>query len=80
MITCRELTELLMEFVSGELPPERHEHIEKHLHLCSPCMILVETYRYTITLSRNLPRQPLPPACEQRLRAAVKKNCSEGLA
>ncbi len=75
MINCRELAELLLDFVTGELPADRHEHIEHHLVVCPPCMYLLESYRHTISLSRQLTSAPLPPPCEQRLRAAVEKHC-----
>ncbi len=33
MMTCRELAELLIDFVSGELAPEHQERVEQHLGL-----------------------------------------------
>jgi anti-sigma factor RsiW len=77
MITCRELAELLLEFLSDELPPDRQEHVKHHLGVCPPCVHLVETYRITIRLSRQLPCEPLPSRCEQRLRAALEKGSQE---
>jgi anti-sigma factor RsiW len=77
MITCRELAELLLEFETGELPPDRQERIERHLVVCSPCMCLVESYRHTISLSRRLPCAPLPAPFEARLRAVVEKHCQD---
>jgi anti-sigma factor RsiW len=72
MITCRELAELLIDFVAGELSPERRAQLEQHLQCCPPCVAYVETYRLTITLTRRLPCAPLPPQLEQRLRAVLE--------
>jgi anti-sigma factor RsiW len=74
MMTCRELTELLLDFVSGELPKDKMEHIQAHLNVCPPCLAIMNTYRLTIQLTRRLPCSPLPPPCEQRLRAAVAEH------
>jgi anti-sigma factor RsiW len=71
MMTCRELTELLIDFVSGELAPEHMEQIREHLAWCPPCVTFVETYQLTIRLTRQLPPVPVPPGLECRLRAAL---------
>jgi anti-sigma factor RsiW len=72
MITCRELVDLLIDFVSGELPPERHQRIEQHLRCCPGCLTYLETYQLTIRLTRRLPCQPLPPELADRLRQALE--------
>ena len=73
MITCRELTELLIDFLSGDLPPEHKTRIQKHLDCCPPCVTYLETYQVTIRISRQLPCQPMPPQLVQRLREALEK-------
>ena len=71
MITCRQLAELLIDFVSGELPDDQRQHIERHLRNCPPCVTYLETYQLTIKLTRQLPCEPMPPQLVQRLRAAL---------
>jgi anti-sigma factor RsiW len=71
MITCRELVEQLLEFVSNELPPDCCDRIRAHLGTCPLCVVLVETYQLTIHLTRKLPRAPLPAKFQERLRAAL---------
>jgi anti-sigma factor RsiW len=71
MFTCRELVELLCEFIEGELPDDKHQLIEEHLGRCPPCAVYVETYLLTITMSRQLPCSPLPPQLAQRLRETM---------
>jgi predicted anti-sigma-YlaC factor YlaD len=73
MMTCRELTELLLDFVSGELTQEDVQRIKDHLKVCPPCVVILNTYRLTIQLTRQLPPQPMPPPCEQRLLAAISE-------
>jgi anti-sigma factor RsiW len=72
MMTCRDFVELLIEFLHGELSPEQRAEVETHLGLCPPCVRYLETYRLTITITRQLPPAPLPTSCEQRLRAALE--------
>jgi anti-sigma factor RsiW len=73
MISCRELAEFLIDFVSDELPAEHRDHIEQHLKLCPPCVAYLESYRMTIRLTRRLPCAPLPPELEKRLRAVLEE-------
>ena len=43
MMTCRELAELLIDFVSGDLTPEHRGRFEEHLGACPPCVAFLET-------------------------------------
>jgi anti-sigma factor RsiW len=79
MMTCREFVELLLEFLSGELTADQSQRIKEHLDACPPCVAILQTYRITIELTRRLPCNPLPPSCEQRLRAAVTEQWKQQL-
>ena len=70
-MNCRELAELLIDFVSGDLPPEHHKLLQEHLGECPPCVTYLETYQMTIRITRKLPCQPLPEAFKERLRKAM---------
>jgi anti-sigma factor RsiW len=70
-MTCRQLIELLIDFVSDELPQEHRALVEQHLRRCPPCETYLKTYEMTIKLTRQLPCQPLPPQLVERLRAAL---------
>jgi len=77
MMSCHELAELLIDYVSGEMPEEHRERFERHLQACEPCLVYLRTYRETIFLSRKLPVEPLPKACEHRLRAVIAEMLKE---
>lgn len=68
---CRELAELLVDYVAGDLAPEMADHIKHHLCECGPCVRFVETYQVTIKLTRKLPCAEMPPELMQRLKDAV---------
>jgi anti-sigma factor RsiW len=72
-MTCREMAELLIDYVSGELAPELSDHIRQHLCRCPPCGVYLETYQLTIKITRQLPPAPVPPELMARLRAAVEQ-------
>jgi anti-sigma factor RsiW len=72
-MTCRSLAEVLLEYVSGELPPEESDRIRQHLCRCPPCVHYLETYQLTIKLTRQLPPAPVPAELLRRLREAVSR-------
>jgi anti-sigma factor RsiW len=67
MMTCRQLAELLLDFISGELHADHAAEINEHLHGCSSCVAFVHSYRVTITMTQQLPPVPLRSEFAQRL-------------
>ncbi len=53
MMTCRELTEFLIDYHSGELPPEERARFEAHLTECADCVQYLRSYEETIRLARG---------------------------
>ena len=73
-MNCRELAELLLDFLNNELPADFCERIRQHLAECPPCVIYLETYQITIKLSRQLTPPKLPEGLAQRLQAMLKQH------
>jgi anti-sigma factor RsiW len=73
MMTCRQLVELLIDFVSGELPEADRALVKKHLDDCPPCLVYLETYQLTIRVSRQLPPHPLPASLLEQLAACLRE-------
>lgn len=69
MIRCREVVELLCDFLGDELTVEQRRDVELHLCQCQKCVIYIETFRLTIRLSRCLEDKPLPSSLAEKLRA-----------
>ena len=71
-MTCRELTELLLDYVGGDLSEEMCTTIRSHLAACEHCVHFVETYRVTIQISRTLPASVPPESILERLRKSLE--------
>ncbi len=71
MISCRELVGLLDDIVSDELPSDRRNHVDQHIHHCPSCSALLESYTHVITLTRRLSPTPVPDGVLQRLTATL---------
>ena len=73
-MTCRDLAELLCDYVGGELSDDLCCTIRTHLDCCVECVHFVETYRLTIQISRRLPAAEPPTALLEKLRQALDKD------
>jgi anti-sigma factor RsiW len=71
MISCRELAELLIDYVDENLSTEQWLTLEQHLEKCASCQTFVTTYRLTINVTRKLAERPLPAELAQKLRVAL---------
>lgn len=72
-MTCRELAEQLLDFLSGELTQEYRAQVEEHICCCPHCEAFVHSYKITVTLTRKLPSRPLPSGLSQRLNNLLKE-------
>ena len=54
-LTCRELVELVTDYLEGALPGAEVERFESHLAICPGCSTYVDQFRETIRLTGTLP-------------------------
>ena len=54
MITCKECTDFLVDYLDGELEEATEKAFERHLKLCPPCVGYLESYKKTIALGRRV--------------------------
>jgi anti-sigma factor RsiW len=50
-ISCREVVELVTDYLDGALSPQDVERMEAHLAACPPCVTYVEQVRTTRRLA-----------------------------
>ena len=67
MLRCRDIVELLGEYLDGELDPATAEALKAHLADCRECTAFINTYRGTVRAARQLREEQIPPALRERL-------------
>jgi len=72
-ISCREMVDLLVDYLDGKLSRETTKELQEHLSGCSPCISFINTYRKTITLSQKLKCESIPPELQRRLRDFLRE-------
>ena len=72
MTKCRDVANLLHDYVEGALEPSVSQQLDAHLADCPGCVASIKTYQKTIELSKDLRCEDIPPALQQRLRSFLK--------
>jgi anti-sigma factor RsiW len=52
-VTCREFAEFMVDYFSGELPPDARAIFERHLSVCENCGRYLTSYRESVTLGQR---------------------------
>jgi predicted anti-sigma-YlaC factor YlaD len=71
-VECRQIAELLGDYLEGTLPRATRDLIDFHIDGCPPCVAFLNTYRGTVKATRTLPDVPIPPELKKRLLAVLK--------
>jgi predicted anti-sigma-YlaC factor YlaD len=66
-LACKEVVELVSDYLEGVLLPEKHAALEEHLAGCSGCTNYVEQVRLTIGMLRTLAQEPVFPETKEEL-------------
>lgn len=67
MPTCRDLTELVTDYLEGRMGLAERVRFRWHLGMCLSCHAYVRQMRRTIALLGELPEEPVPAAVRAEL-------------
>ena len=71
-LSCRELVELVTDYLEGALSTADRARFEAHVAVCHGCTTYVEQMRQTLALLGTLPDDALSREAEDELRAAFR--------
>jgi anti-sigma factor RsiW len=71
-IECRQIADLLGDYLDGTLPKRTRELLEWHIEGCPPCVAFVNTYRGTVNAAARLREAQIPPELKQRLLSVLR--------
>jgi anti-sigma factor RsiW len=75
MMTCRELTDFLSDYVAEELPSVVSREFEIHVRLCRDCKVFLAQFRETVAAGRgavdDVPDVPIPEDLVRAIMQAV---------
>jgi anti-sigma factor RsiW len=71
-VTCRELVELVTDYLEGALPRGDRKRFERHIAACDGCTAYIEQIRLTIAATGELKEEEIEPAAREALLAAFR--------
>jgi hypothetical protein len=76
--TCKEITELIFEYVNDTLSPAVKRDFHRHLRICPDCVKFLNTYKKTASVTRSIRPEEIPPRVRSNildfLRARLRKS------
>jgi anti-sigma factor RsiW len=64
-LTCKELVEVVTDYLEGRLPPAERLRFEEHVAFCSWCRTYLEQMRETVRLTGALAEEDLDPEARE---------------
>jgi anti-sigma factor RsiW len=71
-LTCKQLVELVTDYLEGQLTVPDTERFEEHIAFCSGCTVYLEQMRATIAATGRLEDDDLPAELQERLLEAFR--------
>ena len=66
-MTCKELVELITDYLENALSPAERARFEAHLGRCDGCTNYLDQMRRTIALSGRLTEESIAPRAQEEL-------------
>ena len=71
-MSCRELVELVTDYLEGALPRPDRKRFEKHIAGCDACTAYIEQIRLTVTAAGRLTEEDIEPQAREALLVAFR--------
>lgn len=73
MISCKEMVDLIMDYLDGRLDPETSKDFDMHIEGCIDCYAFLNTYKKTVTLTHQISCEEIPDELYNGLSALLRK-------
>jgi len=71
-MSCKELVELVTDYLEGSLSPADLRRFDLHIAKCDWCKIYIEQIRLTIKAAGKLSEDSIPPRVQNELLAVFR--------
>ncbi len=78
MMTCKDLVDLLSDYVDGQLDPAAARRLERHLRGCADCTAFLNTFRKMQRMTRAAAQAAMPEELRARLRRFQRERPTQG--
>jgi predicted anti-sigma-YlaC factor YlaD len=74
---CEELLAALGDYLDGEQKSALCRQLQEHLSHCSPCQVVIDNLRHTITLYQAGHEVPLPEELHEQICGILRRRWAE---
>ena len=74
VITCKQVTQLIMDYINSQLDSEQTRIFEEHLRDCKDCLAFLNTYKKTVEGVRSMKPEDIPQKIIERVRNSLMKS------
>ncbi len=71
--TCRQISELVFDYLNEKLTPATKLDFEQHLSICPDCVSFLNTYKTTVAVSGSVKVEQLPPKVRDNILDFLRK-------
>ncbi len=71
-MSCRELVQVINDYLEGVLPPADRQRFDEHLAICPGCQTYLDQMRQTIRTVGRLPEESIPSEAREVLLQAFR--------
>jgi len=72
-MNCKELVDLLVDYLDGALDPETLNALDRHLADCEPCLAFLNTYKATCNSVREVAAEEMPEELRAKLASFLRE-------
>jgi hypothetical protein len=76
--TCKQMTDLVFDYLNDKLSSSMKRDFEQHLKICPDCVNFLKTYKKTVSVTRSVRPEEIPPRVRNNildfLRRRVRKS------
>lgn len=73
MLTCQQVTEIVTDYLEGQMPLWKRMQFQLHIGMCRHCREYLRQMKATIETVGQLPDEPLPEDVKEELRYRLRK-------
>ncbi len=73
MISCKEMVDLIMDYLDGSLDSETSKDFDMHIEGCIDCHAYLNTYKKTVSLTHQISCEDIPDELYSRLSTLLKE-------
>ena len=72
-MSCKELVELVTDYLEGRLSDARTRELEEHLTACDGCTVYIEQMRVTLKALGRIPEETVSTVAREKLIATFRE-------